>query len=285
MRIRTVKPEFWRSDDIDALCLEDRLLFIGLWSYVDDSGVGIDKESSIAADLFAGDLAREFSETSRRVHEGLKRLSAAGLITRYTVSGRRYLHIATWTKHQKINRPTPSRYPPPASADSPPPDPGREPSLNGHGVLSESSRPGTGEQGNRGTGENNTRAPRSLSAPVADATPLAALAEPPVGFAEFYAAYPRKKDRRKAEQAWKAALKRGADPAAIVRVARVLGEQYRGRDTTYVKYPASWLNADAYHDEPEQPALRLVSSGATPFSNPADQSVYDEPMFPIQETS
>ena len=33
MRIRSIKPEFWRSDDITALSLEDRLLFIGLWSY------------------------------------------------------------------------------------------------------------------------------------------------------------------------------------------------------------------------------------------------------------
>lgn len=29
MRIRSTKPEFWRSDDIAALALEDRLLFIG----------------------------------------------------------------------------------------------------------------------------------------------------------------------------------------------------------------------------------------------------------------
>lgn len=149
MRIRTIKPEFWRSDDIDALCIEDRLLFVGLWSYVDDSGVGIDKESSIAADLFAGDLARDFMETSLRVQGGLKRLHAAGLIERYEAGGRRFIHVVNFPTHQKINRPTPSRYPPPTSGNPIPPDP----SGSAHGELSEDSLRARMEQGNRGHGE------------------------------------------------------------------------------------------------------------------------------------
>ena len=49
MRIRSIKPEFWTSDDIADLTIEDRLLFIGLWSYVDDNGVGIDKEHLVVS--------------------------------------------------------------------------------------------------------------------------------------------------------------------------------------------------------------------------------------------
>ena len=63
MRIRSIKPEFWRSDDIDCLDWPTRLLFIGLWSYVDDNGVGRDRESDIAADLFSGDLSRDPRDT------------------------------------------------------------------------------------------------------------------------------------------------------------------------------------------------------------------------------
>ena len=33
MRIRSIKREFWRSQDISRLEIEDRLLFIGLWSF------------------------------------------------------------------------------------------------------------------------------------------------------------------------------------------------------------------------------------------------------------
>ena len=47
MRIRTIKPEFWRSDDITALGWATRLLFIGLWSYVDDNGVGIGSDARV----------------------------------------------------------------------------------------------------------------------------------------------------------------------------------------------------------------------------------------------
>src|SRR5690606_31099924 len=90
LRIRTIKPEFWRSDDIAALRIEDRLLFIGLWSYVDDSGVGEDKLAAICADLFALDMERDAAEVFARVQRGLTELSVRGLIIRYTVQGKRY---------------------------------------------------------------------------------------------------------------------------------------------------------------------------------------------------
>ncbi|MCI2424118.1 hypothetical protein MOQ72_42660 [Saccharopolyspora sp. K220] len=104
MRIRTIKPEFSRSQPVADLPREVRLLWVGLWSYVDDNGVGVDDNGvgvddngvgvddyrRIAADLFALDddpvEAREF------VREGLATLSRASRITRYTVDDRAYLH-------------------------------------------------------------------------------------------------------------------------------------------------------------------------------------------------
>lgn len=154
MRIRSIKPEFWRSDDVDALCIADRLLFIGLWSYVDDAGIGVDKESAIAADLFAADLEGDPQECSGRIHVGLKRLSDAGLITRYTVDGKRYLHVTNWKRHQKINKPTASKYPAPTSENAVPTGGFTEDYRNPQEIPSS----GTGEQGNRGTGERTSEA-------------------------------------------------------------------------------------------------------------------------------
>lgn len=71
MRIRSIKPEYWRSRSISCLSLEDRLLFIGLWSYVDDNGVGLDRLSTITADLFADDLERDPRGAFARVSRGL----------------------------------------------------------------------------------------------------------------------------------------------------------------------------------------------------------------------
>ncbi len=142
MRIRSIKPEFWRSDDIAALSIEDRLLYIGLWSYVDDNGVGLDKLASIAADLFALDLERDPSETFARVSRGLARLAAKGLIVRYEAEGRPLVAVPTWTSHQRVDKPGKIRYPAPTSTDTAFATPSRD--------SRDTLAPGTGEQGNRG---------------------------------------------------------------------------------------------------------------------------------------
>ena len=48
-RIRSIKPEFFTSEVIASLPLSARLTFIGLWTYVDDNGVGLDNERLILA--------------------------------------------------------------------------------------------------------------------------------------------------------------------------------------------------------------------------------------------
>lgn len=111
MRIRSIKPEFWRSDDIVALDVFTRLLFIGLWSYVDDHGRGRYNVQLITADLFALDSPHE---ALANVSRGLQKLAATGLIVLYEVAGKCYFHIATWTKHQRVDHPQPSRFPDPA---------------------------------------------------------------------------------------------------------------------------------------------------------------------------
>ena len=154
MRIRSIKPEFWRSDDITTLSIEDRLLFIGMWSYVDDNGVGLDKLAAITADLFAGDLEHDPRETFARVSRGLQNLSDHGRIVRYTVNGKDYLAVTNWSKHQRIDKPNKPRFPQPDAENSTIrdtlPTPSRHPR--------ETPAPGTEEQGNRGTGEQNKRA-------------------------------------------------------------------------------------------------------------------------------
>lgn len=111
MRIRSIKPEFWRSTDISGLAIEDRLLFIGIWSYVDDNGVGFDKLSAITADLFADDLEEDPQGTFARVSRGLQHLSTSGRILRYTVENTKYLSVVNWSKHQRIDRPGKARHP------------------------------------------------------------------------------------------------------------------------------------------------------------------------------
>lgn len=150
MRIRSIKPEFWRSDDIAALPISARLLFIGLWSYVDDNGVGSDKVSSIAADLFAADLETDATETFRRVSADTACLETRGLIVRYRAAGKPLLYVTNWPKHQLVKNPSQgNKYPlPPAELLEPF---ALIPSV--YGEATETLGTGAGEQGSRGAGE------------------------------------------------------------------------------------------------------------------------------------
>ena len=154
MRIRSIKPEFWRSEDIADLTVEDRLLFIGLWSYVDDNGVGIDRLADVCADLFALDLERDPPETFARVSRGLQNLSEAGRIVRYTVEGKSYLHITNWSKHQRIDKPNKARYPHPDAENATIREEVATPSRHPRETSARSHRL---EQGNRGTEEQRKK--------------------------------------------------------------------------------------------------------------------------------
>lgn len=176
MRIRSIKPEFWSSASVARLSKELRLLWIGLWSYVDDHGVGLADERLIAAQLFPfsddpiGE--REF------VREGLATLSREGRVRSYTVGEHSYIHITGWSEHQKIDRPSKSRHPGPEQADSPPPEPvsagrgdpmtsPRETLAKDSRALAQDSRPDLGNKGTReqGAGNEGERPRKRGSAP------------------------------------------------------------------------------------------------------------------------
>lgn len=97
-------------------------------------------------------------------------------------------------------------------------------------------------------------------------------------FDEFYAAYPRHVARKAAEKAWVAAIKDEADPQQIIDAAKRYAASQRDQPARYVKHPATWLNGACYLDEPDPPELRLVAGGYQGWTNPTDQSVYDEDL-------
>lgn len=106
-RIRTIKPGFFRDHDIAKLPLSARLTFIGLWTYVDDEGRGVDDPRLVKGDLWQLDD----KHTVKKVDQDLQILAKAGRIERYEMNGRRYLRVVKWKQHQKINRPSDSVIP------------------------------------------------------------------------------------------------------------------------------------------------------------------------------
>lgn len=106
-RIRSIKPEMRRSLTVCAWPIPVRWTFVGLLGYLDDFGRGIDDCRLIKAELYPLDD----DLTARKVDAHLATIVNSGPLCRYVVDGRAYLHITTWTEHQRVNRPTKSRHP------------------------------------------------------------------------------------------------------------------------------------------------------------------------------
>ena len=104
-RIRTIKPEFWTDEKVVECAFEARLMFIGMFNFADDKGNLVRSPKRIKMQIFPADMID--------CEPLIKELSAAGLISEYSVSGVEYIHIDGFSKHQKINRPSATTIPTP----------------------------------------------------------------------------------------------------------------------------------------------------------------------------
>ena len=54
-RYRRIKPEYWSDDKVIELDHSSRLFFIGMWNFVDDTGVIQNKPRMLKAQIFPAD--------------------------------------------------------------------------------------------------------------------------------------------------------------------------------------------------------------------------------------
>lgn len=100
-RIRTIKPEFWTSEQIAECSPNARLLFIGMWNFCDDGGNKPASAKSLKMQVFPGD-----NFTVSEIEGMVAELIHNGLVAEYTAKdGITYWHITGW-HHQKIDRPS-----------------------------------------------------------------------------------------------------------------------------------------------------------------------------------
>jgi hypothetical protein len=108
MRIRSVKPDFWRDRDTTGRWPADmKLLYVGLWNVADDKG-----RFELDLDLLAADLD-PFRVTWPDLPAVIEKIRLAGCLTVYEVDGRKYGFLPNFNKHQKPNNPSPSKLPEP----------------------------------------------------------------------------------------------------------------------------------------------------------------------------
>lgn len=94
-RIRTIKPEFFTSEDIVSLTPLARVFYIALWCEADRAGRLDWKPGTLKMRYLPGDNCD--------INTLAQELIDAGLIALYEVDGKRYAEIPTFTTHQVIN--------------------------------------------------------------------------------------------------------------------------------------------------------------------------------------
>ena len=103
-RIRTIKPEFWKHEDLSALPEITHMLAAALLGYADDEGYFNANPALVKSECLP------LRESSVSTQDSLRQLVEIGYIqVGKGTDGKRYGRIVTFDDHQRVNRPTPSK--------------------------------------------------------------------------------------------------------------------------------------------------------------------------------
>lgn len=225
-RIRTIKPEFFTSEDIVALPYHARLLYIATWCEADREGRLVYKPLTLKMRYFPAD--------NFDVQEACNLLVTQGLLTLY---GDGNAFIPSFSSHQHINpRETPSKLPDP------------------HATVTRHSRVGT-----RANLDMHAQVGKERKGKISDASE-------PVGFASFFETWPsseRKGGRSKCLEIWKKAGLEKDSAVILSHVAMMKSSQsWMKNNGEFIPAPSSYLNQRKWDGANE---IFLVSQQETKF--------------------
>jgi hypothetical protein len=235
-RIRSIKPEFWVSEQIAECSTNARLTFIGMWTFCDDNGVHPAKPKTLKAELFPMD---DYSAVD--VASWVDELLRVGLLAKFTDGGVEYWHVTGWHRHQKIDRPS-YKYSPPPGCPSP-----AIRRMLAEGTTNDHRAPPPGVESN-GVESNNAHSSR--------VSRLVVVEPSTADFDSFWQAYPNKKAKNAATKAF---AKIKPDAELLTQMLAALkahgaSEAWRKDDGKFIPHPATWLNGCRWHDEMPKPA-------------------------------
>ena len=249
-RIRTVKPEFFTSEDIVGLSMAARLLYIATWCEADKAGRLRWKPGTFKLRYFPGDAVD--------IDSMCNELTDRGLVVLY---GDDLAYVPKFHLHQHINpRESESTLPAPptgraVSDDETGHDPEDGPP-DGHASRTRNDASATRQHASvtrREEGKGRERKGKEGSPQPPAGAGLA-------GFDRFWAAYPRKKAKGSAEKAFRAVkpseLQVTEMVAAIGRATTSV--DWRKDGGKFIPYPATWLRDKRWLDE--QDAVESVAA-------------------------
>ena len=169
-RIRTIKPDFFTSEDVVCLTPLARLLYIATWLEADRDGRFVWRPGTMKLRYLPGDDCN--------IDTLVQELVKAGLVVPYEIEGQTYAEIPTFAKHQVINNRE--------TASAIPARVGDALGTRASRVIDATTTPLMGKEGK---GKESTRTQR--------VTP-----DGGDGFATFWNQYPKKVAKPQALRAW-----------------------------------------------------------------------------------
>jgi hypothetical protein len=101
-----IKPEFWEDEKVGQLSPMARLLFIGCLNFADDEGLIRWNEHYISASVFPYDKL-----SNNKTKKLMKELENLKIVETFETKSHFFIaKIQNFKKHQKINRPQPSKF-------------------------------------------------------------------------------------------------------------------------------------------------------------------------------
>lgn len=101
-RKRIIDPEFWSDEEIGFWSHAARLFYIGLWNFSDDEGRFKAHSALLKSQIFPYDSEIDIETLKSEI---------SGKIDWYEVGGCQYGHLRNFLKHQRIDKPSPSKLP------------------------------------------------------------------------------------------------------------------------------------------------------------------------------
>lgn len=101
-RIRYLKPDFFKDEDIKELPFEARLFYQGLWVQADREGRGEDRPERLKIEIMPYDEVD--AEKIMQLLSCPKKNGKRPFILRYAIDGEKYYQIVNWQKHQKPHK-------------------------------------------------------------------------------------------------------------------------------------------------------------------------------------
>ncbi len=246
-RIRTVKPEFMRHEKLQDLEVANpgscvMLLFVGLWMQCDKNGVFEYKPRQLKLDILP------FIEYD--IVASLLLLSEAKIISLLVHDDKAYGFIPSFKKHQRIGgkeAQDPSKFP----------DPSEMLDYKGH-IIKEAVEK---HQGSTGEAQGKHQGLQEGKGKEREGNKH--LADYSAEFETFWKQYPRKTNKDSAYKAWKK-IKCPAQTLQEIIAAlewQKATKKWNEQNGQFIPYPASYLNAGGWKDEPELievPAWKII---------------------------